>query len=164
MPDMCNEEANGAQKQTVAAFIAQAKSNFAATEGLLIALAYVFILTFICYPGLADDTHFTFLSKVKNEANWYNLLCLTIFNSWDLIGRSIGGTPCADINRKAVVTMSIVRTVFVATFLLIAFEVAPTWLFEADWFKVLNYSIFAFTNGYTSTLCAVKAPATVEGE
>ena len=28
----------------------------------------------------------------------------------------------------------------------------------------MNFAIFAFTNGYTSTLCAVKAPATVEGE
>ena len=124
----------------------------------------MFILTFICFPGLSDDTHFAFLSHVKNEANWYNLLCLTIFNACDLAGRYIGGSPCADLPRPVVLGMAWLRTLFIATFLLVAFEVAPSWLFQADWFKVLNFAIFAFTNGYTSTLCAVKAPQTVEGE
>ena len=132
-----------------------------ATEGLLIALCYVFILTFICFPGLTDDTHFGFLAHVKNEANWYNLLCLIIFNSCDLTGRYIGGSACADLPRKAVLWMGYLRTIFLVTFLLIAFEVAPVWLFQADWFKVINFALFAFTNGYTSTLCAVKAPQTV---
>lgn len=107
----------------------QAKRNFTATEGLLLALAYVFILTFICFPGLSDDTHFTFLSNVKNQANWYNLICLIIFNGWDLTGRYIGGSPCADVHRRSVVIMALVRTIFAATFLCIAFEVSPTWLF-----------------------------------
>ena len=46
------------------------------------------------------------------------------------------------------------------TAFLIAFNVPPVWLFgyEADWFKILNMIIFAFSNGYVSTLCAVKAP------
>ena len=92
----------------------QAQKNFMATEGLLFALAYVFILTFICFPGLSDDSHFNFLSSIDNEANWYNLLCLTIFNGFDLIGRYIGGLGCADLSRKCVITMSIVRTIFVA--------------------------------------------------
>ena len=95
----------------------------------MIALTYVFILTFICFPGLSDDTHFTFLSHIKDEASWYNLLCLIIFNAMDLTGRYIGASPCADIPRKAVLIMSGVRTIFILTFLLIAFEVSPTWLF-----------------------------------
>ena len=132
-----------------------------ATEGLLIALTYVFILTFICFPGLSDDTYFYFLRNVSNEANWFNLLCLIIFNSCDLTGRYIGGSPCSDIPRKGVLIMSGVRTIFILTFLLVAFEVP---LFKADWFKVVNFAVFAFTNGYTSTLCAVKAPQSVEGE
>ena len=92
-----------------------------ATEGLLFALGYVFILTFICFPGLSDDSHFDFLSNVDNEANWYNLLCISIFNGFDLIGRYIGGTSCADLSRKCVIIMSILRTLFIATFMLIAF-------------------------------------------
>ena len=142
----------------------QAGSNFKATEGLLITLAYVFVLTFICFPGLSDDTHFSFLSSLKNEASWYNLLCLTLFNSFDLIGRTIGGMSCADVPRLTVLWMGALRTLFVLTFMTIAFEGLPVWLFQADWFKLVNFAIFAFTNGYTSTLCAVKAPGTVEGE
>ena len=142
----------------------QAYSNFKATEGLLLALTYVFVLTFTCFPGLSDDTHFSFLSSLKNEASWYNLLCFTLFNSFDLIGRTVGGSSCADVPRLTVLWMGGLRTLFIVTFMLIAFEVSPEWLFQADWFKLVNFAIFSFTNGYTSTLCAVKAPGTVEGE
>ena len=145
-------------------FMLQAKNNFMATEGLLFSLGYVFILTFICFPGLSDDSHFNFLSNIKNEANWYNLLCISIFNGFDLTGRYIGGMRCADVSRKCVIIMSAIRTLFVVTFMLIAFEVAPAALFGADWFKLINLALFSITNGYTSTLCAIKAPATVEGE
>ena len=100
-----------------------------ATEGLLIALTYVFILTFIVFPGLTDDSYFSFLHNIKDEASWYNLLCLIIFNAMDLTGRYIGGSPCASIPRKSVLILSGIRTIFIVTFLLVAFEVAPTWLF-----------------------------------
>ena len=129
-----------------------------ATQGLLITLCYIFMLTFICFPGLSDDSYFDFLRTVHNEANWYNLICLFIFNVFDLCGRYIGGCPCADINRKTVILLSVLRTFFIATFLLIAFETIPSWLFKSDWFKVLNYALFSFSNGYTGTLCAMKAP------
>ena len=135
-----------------------------ATQGLLVAITYVFMLTFICFPGLSDDSSFDFLSHVHNEANWYNLICLFIFNIFDLVGRYIGGMPCADVSRKTVLWLSALRTLFIATFLLIAFEVSPGWLFRADWFKVFNYALFSLSNGYTGTLCAVKAPQTVEGD
>lgn len=53
------------------------------------------------------------------------------------------------------------RTIFVATFLLVSFDVAPEWLFSADWFIIVNLVLFSITNGYVSTLCAVKAPQAV---
>ena len=52
--------------------------------------------------------------------------------------------------------------IFIATFLLTDFAAPPTWIWGADWFKVLNLVLFAFTNGYLGTLCAVKAPGTVK--
>ena len=57
--------------------------------------------------------------------------------------------------------LSYSRVVFLVTFMLIAFDVAPSWLFgvDADWFKMVNMILFSFTNGYASTLCAVKAPS-----
>lgn len=60
--------------------------------------------------------------------------------------------------------MSTMRTLFIATFLLIAFDVAPSALFSSDWFFITNLALFSISNGYVSTLCAVKAPMTVEGE
>ena len=50
------------------------------------------------------------------------------------------------------------------TFLLISFDVSPDWLFQSDWFVILNLVLFSITNGYVSTMCAIKAPSTVEGE
>ena len=38
----------------------------------------------------------------------------------------------------------------------------PTWLLGADWFKLLNFAIFAFSNGYLSSLCSIKAPEVVK--
>lgn len=38
----------------------------------------------------------------------------------------------------------------------------PEALFGADWFKLLNFSIFAFTNGYYSSLCSIQAPEVVK--
>lgn len=53
------------------------------------------------------------------------------------------------------------RAIFIATFLLIAFHVPPEGLFghNADWFKIINMILFAFTNGWCSTQCAIKAPS-----
>jgi len=56
------------------------------------------------------------------------------------------------------------RTLFLVTCLLISFDVPPAGIFSSDWFIILNLILFSITNGYVSTLCAVKAPMTVEGE
>ena len=40
--------------------------NFRMTDGLLWALIYVFVLTFICYPGLSSDNTIKFLENIDN--------------------------------------------------------------------------------------------------
>ncbi len=44
---------------------------------------------------------------------------------------------------------------------MIAFNTGPSWLTgdQGDWFKLLNMALFAFTNGFCSTLCAIKSPS-----
>jgi len=56
---------------------------------------------------------------------------------------------------------SLLRTLFIVTSILIAFDVPPVWLFgvNADWFKIINMMLFSFSNGWVSTLCAVKSPS-----
>jgi len=85
-----------------------------------------------------------------------------IYNLFDTIGRFAGGMRALDLKIHTVNIGSALRIIFVATFLLIDFKVPPVWLFVLDWFKILNLVLFAFTNGYLSTLCAIKAPGTVK--
>ena len=138
--------------------------NFRSTDGLLWALVYVFVLTFICYPGLATDDTIKFMENVNNYASWHVLFIQATFNLLDTIGRYMGGVPCLILRNTTIKISAGLRTLFIATFCLISFDVAPSGLFSADWFVILNLALFSVTNGYVSTLCAVKAPQTVEGE
>lgn len=43
----------------------------------------------------------------------------------------------------------------------------PEWLTgrkSSDWFKIVNISLFAFSNGYCSTQCAIKSPSRASPE
>mmetsp|Transcript_17769 Transcript_17769/g.30087 ORF Transcript_17769/g.30087 Transcript_17769/m.30087 type:complete len:115 (+) Transcript_17769:1179-1523(+) len=77
----------------------------------------------------------------------------------DTIGRFMGGSLNEKISAKAAITMGILRLVFIPTTILIAFKSNPEWLFDGDWFKIVNMIIFALSNGFISTLCAIKAPS-----
>jgi len=54
---------------------------------------------------------------------------------------------------KNVLGLSFSRVFFIATAFLIDYNVGPSWLTgdNADWFKLLNMFLFAFTNGFVST-------------
>ena len=84
-----------------------------------------------------------------------------LFNVFDTLGRYLAGVPSFMISDKSAIFLCYLRTIFIVTFLLIAFNIPPSWLFglDADWFKVLNMCLFAFTNGFVSTLMAIKAPS-----
>jgi hypothetical protein len=49
--------------------------------------------------------------------------------------------------------LSYSRVLFIATAFLVDYSVGPSWLFgdSADWFKLVNMFLFAFTNGFVST-------------
>ena len=130
------------------------------TDGLLYALLYVFILTFICYPGLALNDTITFMEDWNNYNSWHVLFIQGIFNLCDSIGRYCGGVTCLILKNPTIKISALVRTLFVITFLLISFDVAPK-LFPTDGFIIFNLVLFSLSNGYVSTLCAVKAPNTV---
>ena len=85
----------------------------------------------------------------------------TIFNLGDTIGRGIAGQPFAILSPLGAKIWTYARTIFLATYFLIAFKVKPDWLFDSDWFIITNTALFGITNGYCSTLCAVLSPGTV---
>jgi len=134
------------------------------TDGLLYSLMYIFVLTFICYPGLAITCTVNFLKDVNNYESWKFTFIQSLFNLNDMIGRYMGGITCLLLSNGTIRVSSLMRTLFIGTFLLISFDVPPSWLFSGDWFVILNVILFSLSNGYVSTLCAIKAPQTVEGE
>ena len=141
--------------------------NFKMTDGLLWALIYVFVLTFICYPGLATDDTINFLKSkfdsIDKYNSWHIIFIQLIFNFADTAGRYSGGVSCLILSSNMVIKiLASARSLFFVTFCLTSFDVSP--VFGYDWFIILNLVLFSISNGYVSTLCAVKAPMTVEGE
>jgi len=124
-------------------------------------LLYVFIITFVCFPGVSFDTSLKMLAGLDSAQSWFIVILNTIFSIADTIGRKMGGMKAFDLEASGIKILSVLRTLFIGTFYLIAFDVQPSWLFPSDWFKITNIFLFAFTNGYASTLCACKAPGTV---
>ena len=107
---------------------------------------------------MVQDTELSFMDSWNNEESFFILTTLTLFNVFDTIGRYMAGLKCSQLPRKATVILIYLRVVFIATFLLTAFEVGPEWLFCSDWFKLTNTILFALTNGWLSSLCAIYAP------
>lgn len=90
---------------------------------------YVFVLTFICYPGLALDSTIDFLASSGNYDSWHVLVIQATFNGMDAIGRFMGAVDCLMISNTNIKIQSAIRTIYLATFLLISFDVSPEWLF-----------------------------------
>lgn len=152
------------EKNIFAKKLNEATKSLKMTDGLLYALIYIFILTFICYPGLAVDNTIKFMLDWNNYLSWHFIFIQAVFNFMDTVGRFMGGHPKFLLSNLTIKIGSALRTIFLVTMLLIAFDVPPAGLFSSSWFVILNLMLFAFSNGYISTLCAVKAPQTVSGE
>lgn len=129
------------------------KASFLQSWPFIVSLAMVFVITFVVFPGVCMATSIKFLQGVSNYSAWYGLFMVTVFNIFDTIGRSMGGMPLFSLPDKIVIVSSYCRAIFIVTFFLIAYKVSPSGLFgnDADWFKVLNMILFAFSNGFIST-------------
>ncbi len=125
------------------------------------ALLFVFIVTFIVFPAIAFDTNLKMFRGISNSEGWFVLFINTVFSIFDTVGRKVGGIKAFDLSYTGVRILTIARLLFVVTFYLIAFEKLR---FNSDWVIIVNMILFSFTNGYASTLCAVKAPGTVTPE
>jgi hypothetical protein len=138
------------------AFLIMMRDAFVVAWKFLVALAFIFTVTFVVFPGDSIDTKIMFLEwlePVELRTSWKVLMLIMIFNVFDTFARFLGGQKWASIPDMAVIIGSYSRIIFVLTFTLIAFNVPPSGLFgdNADWFKIINMILFAFTNGYFST-------------
>jgi len=150
--------------ETIKSVIGTLKENLRDTQGLIYSITFIFLITLLLFPGTTADTYFKWINNMHlaNSEGWYQLACVFLFNIFDTVGRYCGGKPALDLSIRKVNWGTISRVLFIATFLLTDFECAPQWLWNTDWFKILNLFLFAFTNGYLSTLCAIKSPGTVK--
>jgi len=120
-----------------------------------------FLITFVVFPGTSLSTKFDFMGTSARDISWFTLIMIASFNVFDTIGRFAGGyyhlfTP------KTIFVLSISRLIFIPTFVLIQLKASPSWLFSSDWFRFVNMFLFAFTNGYNSTLCMIFGPMIVK--
>ena len=108
-------------KETFSNFLKIVKFSMANTEGLLWALLYVFVSTFIVFPAITFDADLKMLSGLSNSAGWFVLLMNTVFSVFDTVGRKLGGVPAFDLSSGTVKVSAGLRTIFIATFYLVAF-------------------------------------------
>lgn len=139
------------------------KKSFSFSKLFLISLMSVFLITFVVYPGVCMKVELEFMRFIEDESlrlAWNRQLFIFIFNIFDTLGRWAGDKQFAKFKDLVVIVMTYCRSIFIATFVLTALNKPPFWLFGkgADWFKMLNMILFALTNGYCSTVCAVRGP------
>ena len=101
------------------------------------------------------------MTNVDLRIGWTMLIYIFLFNIFDTVGRWLGGQPFGMLSDMVLFVLTYSRVIFIATAFLVDYSVSPQWLFgaTADWFKITNMILFAFTNGYCSTLCAIKSPS-----
>ncbi len=93
------------------------------------------------------------------RVTWTFWLIVFVFNIGDIVGKWIAGKPWGFVNDTAAYIITYGRFIFILTANLIKFKVSPSWLFDSDWFKLLNLSLFAISNGYCITIMAMKLPS-----
>lgn len=144
-------------------FLIMMRHSFAIAWPFLTSICFIFLITLAIYPGTTCDTNLSFLADLDPASilAWQYLIFVTIFNIFDTIGRWAGGQPWAMIGDNWTFIGTYARVIFVVSSLLIVYDVSPTWLFGsgADWFKIFNMATCALTNGYYSTLLAIKSPS-----
>lgn len=144
------------------AFLGQLVEGFKATWVYLSSLSVVFMFTFMIFPAVITDTSLNFLHGIENDSlrfSWTMLVFITCFNVFDTIGRWLAGQSYVKISDKCLIILTYGRIHFIFNAYLIDYVKGPDWLTGkgGDWFKMLNMTFFAFTNGKCATQCAIKA-------
>ena len=73
------------------------------------------MITFTCFPALAEDSTYNFLNGKDSEGSWYNLISVLLYFGPELAGKYVGVAKCADLKRVTTLILAGVRTVFVVT-------------------------------------------------
>ena len=123
---------------------------------MLISLFNIFFMTFVVFPGAIFDETIGFESGIDENVriSWEIQTFIFIFNVCDTCGRYLAGR--IHLNEKVIAIGSFGRVIFIVFSIFIVYHDDLT-----DILKMANLVLFAFTNGYISTQCCIKAPSGV---
>ena len=121
-------------------------------ESLILFLVYV--NTMICYPGLILQTSYTFII----DESWLYVVILGLFSAADIAGRFFTKFKGLKLKKSFILVSSLVRLLTVYTSLMIGFNEEPKFIFDSDWFKILNTLMIGFGNGFLGTLLMMIGP------
>ena len=85
---------------------------------------------------------------LKDHTAWYMILMVLLYNLMDTVGKHVGSV--VNIPTRAVAFSSLARAIFIPTTIMIT-HYDGTETEVADWLKILNMALFAFSNGYVCT-------------
>ena len=118
-------------------------------------LWFIFTLTFLIFPGAFFRAQIQFTKDWgKNAFNWFTLLHLILYNTFDTVGRKLAPLYILPVN--CVVLLSIARVTFFITTYIIGYNATnfpekDGIGINSDAMIVINMIMFAFTNGYAGT-------------
>jgi len=120
---------------------------------LVILVTCSLTITTYTYPGLAMHTSITFIYN----KSWFSVFITAIANITSTFGR-FSVHYFAKYKKWFAILIVVARTPMLYTYLAIAANYQPTWLFGSDWFKITNLAYSSFTDGYVVTFLMVYAP------
>ena len=90
---------------------------------------YIYSITSTIYPALCIQSRLDFYSGLggKEEA-WYKLTMVALYNLSDTLGNYLVNRVSL-FSQRTMWVPAVVRSAFVATFFLVAFDASPAWLF-----------------------------------
>jgi hypothetical protein len=121
----------------------------------------VYFVTFALFPGVLISTKFDFMDNIESRESWFDISMLTIYAVIDTIGRYLANV-WIPFNKNTVIWLTAHRIIHIPLSIFIELALPPKWLFQSDWFRILNISIFGFTQGYATALVMMLGPEQVK--
>ena len=97
-----------------------------------------------------------------DNPSWMIFTYIAVFNTCDTIGRFLTGSFLG-CNRKLMLSLCYIRTILLVTTVLCAYKASPAWLFDADWFRMVNCILMGITNGLFGSVAVVFIPMSCDG-
>ena len=122
---------------------------------------FVYFITFTLFPGTMLQTKFDFLDSNSSRESWFDISMVTIYAVIDFIGRWMANC-FVPFTPRSLLYFTLSRLIHIPISLMIQLACSPAWLFQSDWFRILNISIFGWTQGYNTALVMMFGPEQVK--